>query len=235
MEEKKIEKKEDKKFEQVKPNKKKQVKKIEKGIKKEELVEKPKKEKGRKRAIFARIVAIILVLTFVIAVMSLTVPKPVRVLEEMFKELKVGNFKKVNNYVEYSELVNIPELEMNNDENKQKLLYENLEWSIKNIEKGKEEVKVEVEVTNKNFETVMKNYTNSVIKNIFLSKDISMENIENYLVEELQNNEVDKVTNTKVLTIKKQDKKWKVVVDENLKEVLYPGLQKVLNLYVDNK
>ena len=235
MEEKKVEKKEDKKFEQVKPNKKKQVKKIEKGIKKEELVEKPKKEKGRKRAIFARIVAIILVLTFVIAVMSLTVPKPVRVLEEMFKELKVGNFKKVNNYVEYSELVNIPELEMNNDENKQKLLYENLEWSIKNIEKGKEEVKVEVEVTNKNFETVMKNYTNSVIKNIFTSKDISMENIENYLVEELQNNEVDKVTNTKVLTIKKQDKKWKVVVDENLKEALYPGLQKVLNLYVDNK
>lgn len=235
MEEKKIEKKEDKKFEQVKPNKKKQVKKIEKGIKKEELVEKPKKEKGRKRAIFARIVAIILVLTFVIAVMSLTVPKPVRVLEEMFKELKVGNFEKVNNYVEYSELVNIPELEMNNDENKQKLLYENLEWSIKNIEKGKEEVKVEVEVTNKNFETVMKNYTNSVIKNIFTSKDISMENIENYLVEELQNNEVDKVTNTKVLTIKKQDKKWKVVVDENLKEALYPGLQKVLNLYVDNK
>ena len=145
MEEKKVEKKEDKKFEQVKPNKKKEVKKIEKGIKKEELVEKPKKEKGRKRAIFARIVAIILVLTFVIAVMSLTVPKPVRVLEEMFKELKVGNFEKVNNYVEYSELVNIPELEMNNDENKQKLLYENLEWSIKNIEKGKEEVKVEYE------------------------------------------------------------------------------------------
>ncbi len=217
----------EKKNEQLKPEKKKESKKIEKI---ENKKEKNKKEKGRKRGILARIVAIILVLAFVIGIISLAIPKPVRMLEEMFKELKAGNFEKVEQYVDYTELSNVSELETKENADKQKLLYDNLEWSIKKIEKGKDEVKVETEVTNKNFKTIIQNYTKKVIQNLFTSQDISMEDIEKYLEEELKNDKVDKITTTKVLTIKKQEGKWKVLVDDNLKEALYPGLQEALKL-----
>ena len=48
-------------------------------------------------------------------------------------------------------------------------------------------------------------------------------------LEELQKEDIPTVTTTKEITVQKQDGKWKVVADDNLKEAIFPGLQESLD------
>ncbi len=53
-----------------------------------------------------------------------------------------------------------------------------------------------------------------------------------YLMEELKNKEVGQTTTTKKeITIRKEKGKWKVVVDENLQNAIFPGLSEAVNGY----
>ena len=240
--------KSDKKNEQVKSTskeEKKEVKKEEKEKPKKEKEQKVKKEKapkekGKKRGIFARTIAVIIILCVIIGLIYLALPSPARVLEQMLRELKAGNFEQVQQYVDYKELADIPALktEDNNTENEaisenEKLFYDELQWSIKNIEQNGKEAKIEVEVTNKNYKTIFQNYTKEVIRRVLNNEKTSTEEMEKYLVEEFQNKDIDKVTTVQTVTIQKQDGKWKVVVDENLREAIYPGLTKAIETLIN--
>lgn len=232
----------DQKFEQVKPavkEEKKEVKKEEKEKPKKETKQKVKKEKapkepkekGKKRGILARTIAVILVLCIVIGLIYLALPSPARVLEQCLRDLKAGNFEQAQQYVDYKELVDIPALgageESAEDEaisENDKLFYEDLQWSIKNIEQNGDEAKIEVEITNKNYKTIFQNYTKKVIQKLFNNESTSTEEMEQYLIEEFKNENVGQITTTQIITVQKQDGKWKVVVDENLRNAIYPGL-----------
>ena len=72
--------------------------------------EKPVKEKGKKRNLFARFVAVIVILAIVIGIIFVALPSPARALEEMFRDLKAGKIEEANKYVDYKELANIPAL-----------------------------------------------------------------------------------------------------------------------------
>lgn len=232
----------DQKFEQVKPaakeEKKEEKEKLKKEtkqkVKKEKAPKKPK-EKGKKRGILARTIAVILVLCIVIGLIYLALPSPARVLEQCLRDLKAGNFEQVQQYVDYKELADIPALGGNEEkaENEavnenEKLFYEDLQWCIKKIEKNGDEAKIEVEITNKNYKTIFQNYTKKVIQKLFNNESTSEEEMEQYLIEEFKNKNVDQVTTTQTITVQKQDGKWKVVVDENLRNAIYPGLAEAI-------
>ena len=53
--------------------------------------------------------------------------------------------------------------------------------------------------------------------------------MEQYLLDEFKNESIDKVTTTQTITLKKQDGKWKVKVDDNLRNAVYPGLEETMN------
>ena len=205
---------------------------------KEEKIKKEKKEpkeKGKKRGVLARTIAIIIVLCIVIGLIYFALPSPARVLEQMLRDLKTGNFQQVQQYVDYKELADIPALgtEEENTEDgviseNDKLFYEDLQWSIKNIEKNGNEAKIELEITNKNYKTIFQNYTKKVIQKLFNNESTSEEEMEKYLMEEFKNENIDQITTTQTVTVQKQDGKWKVVVDENLRNAIYPGLTEAI-------
>lgn len=194
-----------------------------------------RKEKGKKRGVLARTIAIIVILCLVIGLIYLALPSPARVLEQMLRDLKTGNFQQVQQYVDYKELADIPALgtEEENTEDgviseNDKLFYEDLQWSIKNIEKNGNEAKIELEITNKNYKTIFQNYTKKVIQKLFNNESTSEEEMEKYLMEEFKNENIDQITTTQTVTVQKQDGKWKVVVDENLRNAIYPGLTEAI-------
>ena len=233
--------KEEAKFTQVKPSEKtenqakKPTKTKEEKTKNEKVKkEKPIKEKGKKRNIFARIVAIIILLAIVIGIIVIALPSPARALEEMFRDLKAGKMSDIDKYVDYNSLIDIPalgNLEGADSTDNDKILYEDLKWNIKKIEKNEEEAKIEVEITNKNYKNIFQNFTKKVVQKILNNEKPSDEEAGQYLMEELKNKEVGQTTTTQEITIRKEEGKWKVVVDENLQNAIFPGLSEAVNGY----
>ncbi len=230
----KTEKKEEKKTTEnnqaKKPTKTKEEKTKNEKVKKE----KPIKEKGKKRNIFARIVAIIIILAIVIGIIVIALPSPARALEEMFRDLKAGKMSDIDKYVDYNSLIDIPalgNLEGADSADNDKILYEDLQWNIKKIEKNEEEAKIEVEITNKNYKNIFQNFTKKVVQKILNNEKPSDEEAGQYLMEELKNKEVGQTTTTQEITIRKEEGKWKVVVDENLQNAIFPGLSEAVNGY----
>ena len=230
----KTEKKEEKKSTEnnqaKKPTKTKEEKTKNEKVKKE----KPVKEKGKKRNIFARIVAIIILLAIVIGIIVIALPSPARALEEMFRDLKAGKMSDIDKYVDYNSLIDIPalgNLEGADSTDNDKILYEDLQWNIKKIEKNEEEAKIEVEITNKNYKNIFQNFTKKVVQKILNNEKPSDEEAGQYLMEELKNKEVGQTTTTQEITIRKEEGKWKGVVDENLQNAIFPGLSEAVNGY----
>lgn len=228
--EKKEEKKTTENNQAKKPTKTKEEKTKNEKVKKE----KPIKEKGKKRNIFARIVAIIILLAIVIGIIVIALPSPARALEEMFRDLKAGKMSDIDKYVDYNSLIDIPalgNLEGADSADNDKILYEDLQWNIKKIEKNEEEAKIEVEITNKNYKNIFQNFTKKVVQKILNNEKPSDEEAGQYLMEELKNKEVGQTTTTQEITIRKEEGKWKVVVDENLQNAIFPGLSEAVNGY----
>ena len=203
--------------------------------------EKPVKEKGKKRNLFARFVAVIVILAIVIGIIFVALPSPARALEEMFRDLKAGKIEEANKYVDYKELANIPALgsleeesteEVKDSEN-EKILFEELQWNIKKIEKNDEEAKIEVEVTNRDYKTIFENFTKKIVQKVLNNENVTDAETEQYLKDEINNKEISPLTTTQTITVHKQDGKWKVMADENLRNAIFPGLSEAVNGYAE--
>ena len=96
---------------------------------------------------------------------------------------------------------------------------------------NEEEAKIEVEITNKNYKNIFQNFTKKVVQKILNNEKPSDEEAGQYLMEELKNKEVGQTTTTQEITIRKEEGKWKVVVDENLQNAIFPGLSEAVNGY----
>ena len=152
----------------------------------------------------------------------------------MFRDLKAGKMSDIDKYVDYNSLIDIPalgNLEGADSTDNDKILYEDLKWNIKKIEKNEEEAKIEVEITNKNYKNIFQNFTKKVVQKILNNEKPSDEEAGQYLMEELKNKEVGQTTTTQEITIRKEEGKWKVVVDENLQNAIFPGLSEAVNGY----
>ena len=110
-------------------------------------------------------------------------------------------------------------------------LFEELQWNIKKIEKSSDEAKIEVEITNRNYKTVIQNFTKKIVQKVLSNENPSDEEAKQYLMEELKNKDSGTLTSTQTITVTKQDGKWKVMVDDNLKKALFPGLEDAVNSY----
>ena len=187
------------------------------------------KEKESKRTMALRILAVIIILLAIISLIYVALPSPAKVLQQGLKDLQTGNFERAKEYLDFDELVNIPVLSFENNENKQeiqKLFFDQLEFSIKKVEKGEDIATIEVEIINKNFKTIMQNTTKELTQKFFNNEDADQKNI---LIEQLKNEAIDKVTTKETITVQKQDGKWKIVVDEKLRNAIFPGLTEAID------
>ena len=192
--------------------------------------------KTTKYAIIGGIVAIILIAIVVAVCVIAFAAKPEKAVEGMLSALKEGNFQKAEEYVNYKELMNGTELteeETEMDEETQKLLFDKLAWNIKEIKQEGDTATVEAEITNKDFKVVISNSMSKAIKAAFSNPDTTEEDVTNYIIEELKNEELQTRTVSTSIQVEKQDGKWKVVANEDLANSLLTGLDEAMKALND--
>lgn len=192
--------------------------------------EEKKKGKSKTGYLIGGVVLLVIALALIMAFIVLP-SSPEKTVDGLFNSLKTGDFQAVKKYVTNSE--KIDDINEENDteiekEGKQ-LLFNKLEWKIVNLTKENNVAKVEVEITNKDFKTIMNNFMKKVVKVAMNGEAINEEKQEQYLLEELKNDSIQNVTEKRELELEKQDGKWKVKVDEDVIVSLLPGLEEAMN------
>ena len=182
-----------------------------------------KEEKKKSKQIVNIVIVIVAIVVFaIIACLLFMSDSPKKAVETMLKELKSGTYKEEN-------IANV--LSENFNEETAKLLFEKLEWKILKTSEEGERATVEVEITNKDFKTIIGNYTQKIIKIAFGETQPSDEEMTNYLIEELNNEDIQNVTSTQSIIVEKQDGKWKVSEENNIVDILLPGFNEVINSF----
>ena len=214
-------KKEEAKKEEVKKETKKQEK-----PKKEEK-KKAEKTKGEKKksktGIIIGVVVVVLLIIAILAYMFLMTDSPKKSVETMLSDLKSGNYSQAI-------LASVLEEEDFNQE-MQRLLFDKLEWKVLNVKEEGDKATVEIEITNKDFKTIIGNYMQRIIKVAFSGQYPSEEEMTNYLIEELNNNEIQNVTSNQSIVLEKKDGKWEVTGENDFVNILLPGFNEAINSF----
>ena len=137
-----------------------------------------------------------------------------------------------NEYIDYNEVISSSDIldSESLDEETMNLLFEKLSWKITETTKEENTASVTVEVTNKNFRTIIANYMQNALRVAFSGQELSDAEMENYLLEELRNEDVETTTTTQTINLTKQDGKWVInTTDTNLIDILLPGLSEAVN------
>ena len=181
-------------------------------------------------------VAVVALIIVAITLMVVLPSTPTKAVNGMLDALKMGDFEKAEEYVNYEELIDSSEISNGEelDVEAQKLIFNKLSWKINKVTEENETASIEIEVTNKDFKTIISNYVQKALKVAFGSGTTDVEEAENYLLEELKNENAQLTTVTKTLTATKQDGKWRVESNEELLEVLFPGLSEAINALSSN-
>ena len=201
---------------------------------KKENVKKDKKAKPKKenKGMVVRILVIAIILLLIIALIYLAMKTPEKALTSMLKDLKSGDIEGVNQYVNFEEISLKSALDMTESEEfseKDKAFYESLEWDVKSVKKENDTATIEIEATNKDYETVFKNYIQAMFQKFINNEDVSEDEELQLLLDELNKDTIGTKTVTETVTLTKVDGKWKITVDENLMQVIYPGLEEGIN------
>lgn len=77
----------------------------------------------------------------------------------------------------------------------------------------------------------MGNYMQKALKVAFSGQNVSEEEMTNYLMEELRNEEVQTVTANQTITLEKQDGKWIITDEESFVKSILPGLYEAISAF----
>lgn len=232
-EEPKKEEKEEVKKEEKKPNVENVEKKVEPAKKapaKKENKKLEKKTRVRKN-VWGVVVTVILVAALAIGIVCtiLLQDTPSKSIDVMLMALKTGDFIKAEEFVNYQEMVQSSELADGENAESQKLFFDRLEWNINEIKKDVNTATAQVEITNKDYKTILSNYMQKVLKIAFSGQSMSEQEMQNSLIEELKNQEVQTATNMVTMQLEKKDGKWRVISNEDLMFGLMPGLKEAMD------
>ena len=110
-----------------------------------------------------------------------------------------------------------------------KAIFKNLSWKILSEKEEGETATVEVEITNKDFGKIIDNFKEKIVKVAFSGESIDEAKTQEYLLEEINNAEIENVTNTHTITVEKVDGKWQVSNTNDISDMLLPGFSEAIN------
>lgn len=192
-------------------------------------------KKSKSKIIIALTIIIIAVIGVSIYLYTTNMEKkgPEITINNMFNDLKQSDESQVNEYLDYNKLLSsLDEMLVKEDvrnEEVEKKLFESIEWKIENIEADGETATAVVELTNKDFIEVvtawMKKIVNVKNNGIELTDEVSLQKLQ----ETLEETDTTK-TVIKRISLEKVDEKWKVTVNEELTNLVFPGVDSVVSV-----
>lgn len=187
-------------------------------------VKKGDKKKSNNNTIIIGVAIVAVVLVVMIACVLLMKDSPKKVVENTLKDIKTGSYTQeiLSDLVQGEDTLNTEA---------QKLLFEKLEWKVLNEKEEGDNATVEVEITNKDFKTIMGNYMQKALKAAFSGQNVSEDDMTNYLMEELRSEEIQTVTVNQTISLEKRDGKWEITDEENFVYSILPGLQEAISAF----
>ncbi len=154
------------------------------------------------------------------------------VIYDSFTALKNSDKESINKYLDYNSLISgldeklIKEGEYTEFE---KELFSNISWTIERNDINNDEAIVIIEVTNKNFKSILTKWMKNLIKNVNDGNEIAEKEALSRL-EELVKKESDTRTELKKIKLKKYEDSWKIEVNDDLIDLVFPGIDSVTEL-----
>lgn len=180
---------------------------------------------------------VIIVVLAVLGVTRLIDKKPEASVKSFVEALKAGDFETAKKYTSDETWTALEIADNSEDLEMMKLYFKSLNIKVVQVTKSRNQAIVKAEITNKDLKTILGNYIQEALKlalqNISSKEDQeTMENqLKEYFKSQFESEEITNVTNTVDIVLNKVDGQWKVVVDENLRDALLPGLSEVSNMY----
>lgn len=168
-------------------------------------------------------VAVVVVIA-ILACVFLMSDSPKKAVETMLSDLKAGDY---SHQAVLSELLEEDEF----NEEAKKLFFDKLGWKVLNVKEEGDTATVEVEITNKDFKTIIGNYMQKALKLAFSGQNVDEEQMTNYLMEELKNDEIETVTSNQSIIVEKKDGKWEVAENNDFANILLPGFNEAVNAF----
>lgn len=150
-----------------------------------------------------------------------------------FQALKQDEEKQINEYLDYNKLLSsLDEMLVNENarnEEVEKKLFESIEWNIENIELDGETATAVVELTNKDFIEVVTEWMKKIVNERNLGTELTDEVSLQKLQETLEETDSTK-TVIKKISLEKLEGKWKIAVNDELTNLVFPGVDSVVSV-----
>jgi len=195
-------------------------------------------DKGKKVVTIIVILLIIIAIAFGIYFLVNKITEQNRVkasVNEFFEGLKNSEIEKVNKYADYNQLINSFDEMILQDENDrvEKELFSSLEWNIETIEKIDNRTEIIIEAKNKDFKDVITNWMKELVSaksaGISITNEYALEKLENEIKEEEKTKTV-----IKKIVLKEDNGNFKITVSEDLRDLVFPGIDSVIDVLSNN-
>ena len=192
-------------------------------------------KKSKSKIIIALTIIIIAVIGVSIYLYTTNMEKkgPEITINNMFNDLKQSDESQVNEYLDYNKLLSsLDEMLVKEDvrnEEVEKKLFESIEWNIENIEIDGETATALVELTNKDFIEVVTSWMKKIVNERNIGTELTDEVSLQKLQETLEQTDTTK-TVIKRISLEKVDENWKITVNDDLTNLVFPGVDSVVSV-----
>ena len=162
-----------------------------------------------------------------------------KVLNEIFIGIKECDEDKVNQYIDYKLLISSfdPMIVGNNSEISIKIkkeMFKDIKWIIEDIDLNDNGAIAIIEVTNIDFKVVVTAWMKEIVSlnssGIIITNDLALEK----LLEILESDNLNTKTIIKKIKLIKQEDRWYVQLNEDFRDLVYPGIDSVITVLNEN-
>lgn len=199
---------------------------------------KKSKTKTNKGIILVIIIAILIIIFGIIRLIENSVNEKSKFIEQeeiinnAFSALKNLNKKEIENYLDYATLISgLDESILQENVSLEKYLFNSMEWSIENIKEENENIVVVLEVSNKDYRKIITEWLKEIVE--VNEENNSISEVESLQILEriLQEDNCGTRTVIKKIQLSQQNDKWKIIVNDDLINLLYPGIETVNSVF----
>ena len=120
-------------------------------------------------------------------------------------------------------------LENPEDTELEKELFKNMEWTVESIEVEDNQATLIIEMTNKDFKTILTEWMKKIVKEKESQNIITNELALQRLKEIVSDESIQTKTVLKKVKIGKDEDSWKITVDNDLRDLVFPGIDSVVS------
>ena len=189
------------------------------------------------KIILCIVVLVIVIAVIIFGIIKLTAKNPTDSVTSFIEYLKSGDLNGAKEYTNESSLEMLGIDSETEDIEMVKLFFKNVNLNIVEVTKDSNQAIVKAEITNRDLKTIMQNYMQKALELAMSSINSSntTEDMESQLQEffksQFESTQIENVTTSVDIVLTKVDGDWKIVLDENLRDAILPGLTEISNLY----